>query len=285
MIIYAIGARSMKKLMRYIFIFVAFSFLVACANKENEPLEEIAGVWRAKGDGAMVSIIYSDKKLGMLIGDNAIPISVGDIDSENKIINLNVTLSDGKLGIWTLKQVWDKDQKSFHLFFTLHDGTQDELTFVRKVSTDDLNKLANAEERNKPVSINNTAVSATAIKTPPPTTAQEAVAVPVKNAVSNPSFDCDKASTLVERSICDNPLLGRLDYALSDNYKHMIASNIGDGARSDLKITQKKWIAERNNCTGSDCLVDAYRKRMDEICEYPVLSGVHPSCTSSDEIE
>lgn len=32
------------------------------------------------------------------------------------------------------------------------------------------------------------------------------------------------------------------------------------------------------------CLADSYRQRLDEVCEYPVLSGVHPICTSSEEI-
>lgn len=102
---------------------------------------------------------------------------------------------------------------------------------------------------------------------------------------SNPSFPCEKASTFIEKSICNDHSLGKLDAALSGNYKNMIASNIGDGAVTDLKSTQKKWIAERNKCTNNNCLSEAYRKRMDEICEYPVLSGVHPSCTSSDDIE
>jgi uncharacterized protein len=80
-------------------------------------------------------------------------------------------------------------------------------------------------------------------------------------------------------------MLGKLDGALSENYKYMLASDIGDGARSDLKATQKKWLAERNKCTDNQCLANTYRKRIDEVCEYPVISGVHPICTSSDEIK
>lgn len=100
-----------------------------------------------------------------------------------------------------------------------------------------------------------------------------------------PSFDCTKASTPIERAICSDPLLGQLDGALSENYKYMLASDIGDGARNDLRATQKKWIAERNKCTSNQCVADAYRKRIDEVCEYPVISGVHPICASSDEIK
>ena len=101
------------------------------------------------------------------------------------------------------------------------------------------------------------------------------------NAVS---FDCNKASTAVEKEICSDPLLGKLDDALAQNYKYMQAANIGDGAKKDLKATQKTWLAVRNKCTNKACLVDAYRQRVDAICEYPVISGMHPLCTGSDEI-
>lgn len=100
-----------------------------------------------------------------------------------------------------------------------------------------------------------------------------------------PSFDCTKASTFSEKAICADTLLGQLDGALSQNYKYMLASDIGDGARTDLKATQKKWLAERNKCSGNQCLHSSYRKRMDEICEYPVISGAHPICTISDSIK
>jgi uncharacterized protein len=99
------------------------------------------------------------------------------------------------------------------------------------------------------------------------------------------SFGCTKASTSVEKSICSDPLLGKLDDALSENYKYTLASAIGNGARKDLKATQKKWLSNRNKCTNNNCLTEAYRKRVDEVCDYPVISGVHPICTYSDDIK
>lgn len=82
-------------------------------------------------------------------------------------------------------------------------------------------------------------------------------------------------------------MLGKLDDALSNNYQVMSASNIGNGARKNLKSTQKQWLVARNKCTDKTCLLEAYRKRVDEICEnYPVISGVFPmTCLSSEQIE
>lgn len=100
-----------------------------------------------------------------------------------------------------------------------------------------------------------------------------------------PSFDCAKASNFSEKAICSDTLLGNLDGALSENYKYMLASDIGDGARADLKETQKKWLNERNKCVSNQCLADVYKKRIDQVCEYPVISGVHPICTSSADIK
>ena len=97
------------------------------------------------------------------------------------------------------------------------------------------------------------------------------------------SFDCAKAASFVEKAICSNATLSRLDDALSENYSSMRAANIGDGARKHLQASQKKWLAERNRCADEKCVASAYRKRIDEICEYPVVSGVHPGCISPDE--
>ena len=99
------------------------------------------------------------------------------------------------------------------------------------------------------------------------------------NAVS---FDCNKASTPIEKAICSDPLLGKLDDVLSANYKYMRTRNIGgDDAKKDLWETQKSWFAARNKCATIACLVDSYKQRIDEICTYP---GVHPMCTSSEEV-
>lgn len=100
-----------------------------------------------------------------------------------------------------------------------------------------------------------------------------------------PSFDCAKATTAVEKMICNEPLVGKLDGALASNYKTMMAADIGDVARDELKSTQKQWMTNRNNCADSQCLINAYKARVDEVCEYPVLTSIHPDCVMADDFE
>jgi uncharacterized protein len=75
-----------------------------------------------------------------------------------------------------------------------------------------------------------------------------------------------------------------MDSAMNENYKYMLNSNIGDGARRDLKRTQKQWLYKRNNCRINTCIIDLYKSRLSEICDYPVITGVHPVCKDHDDI-
>jgi len=99
------------------------------------------------------------------------------------------------------------------------------------------------------------------------------------------SFDCRKAGTFVEKEICANLVLSKLDDALADNYRMMLASDIGAEARVEEKVRQKAWMAERNRCRDYACIEQAYRRRVDAICEVPVLSGMHPPCTPSESVD
>jgi uncharacterized protein len=108
-----------------------------------------------------------------------------------------------------------------------------------------------------------------------------AFTAPVVNAAS---FDCAKAVSPVERMICSDRLLSRLDDALAENYRNMLSADFG-GSKADLRGSQREWLAQRNKCKDSACLVGLYRLRVDETCEYGVVSGVHPGCTPSEDIK
>jgi uncharacterized protein len=104
---------------------------------------------------------------------------------------------------------------------------------------------------------------------------------PLVNAAS---FNCDRAKTFVEKVVCSDPLLSKLDDALAENYKGMLNSDFGNSQKS-LKTAQIKWIKGLNQCKDNQCLIDAYRKRVDETCDYGLVSGIHPECTMSEDIK
>lgn len=152
------------------FLLMAFT-LAACSKPGSKLLDDISGVWLAQ-DGSMVKINSTEKGMFFVIGEKDIDVKLGETDEEQGTVNLNVTLNDGKPAIWTIKQIWDKEHKNFTLGFTLHDGTQDELSFVRKVSASEMEII----ERNR--------ASVLAASTPSITAATSAAST---NATSAPS--------------------------------------------------------------------------------------------------
>jgi hypothetical protein len=70
-------------------------YTAAPSRQEPSLLEQVSGVWRASKDGTMVSFVYSQSKFQMLVGDDVIPVTMGDVDQTNKTLNLNVVRTDG----------------------------------------------------------------------------------------------------------------------------------------------------------------------------------------------
>jgi uncharacterized protein YecT (DUF1311 family) len=279
----------MKVFFRLIATLMLLTFIFGCGEKSSSSstgiLDEISGVWRAKGDGSMVSIIYADNKVRMLFGDDSLPVSLGEIDNINKTANMNVTLRNGKLGVWTIRQIWDKQKTTFHLQLTLHDGTQDELAFVRKISVDDLNKIANAEARVQPGSISNVAKVADSVAPASPsvqaqTTNIAAPQLPAVAAIAEqppvppatplavtwaPSFDCTKASTGSERLICSNKELSAADVKLAQIYKTVLNTSTD---KESLRNTQNAWRKnERDACSDVQCMLSAYQSRLAQLAQ------------------
>ena len=74
------------------------------------------------------------------------------------------------------------------------------------------------------------------------------------------SFDCARAGTEVERTICAEPRLARLDLVLADAYAQARA-RAGDGAER-LAADQRVWLLRRDRCADADCIARAYRERI-----------------------
>lgn len=81
------------------------------------------------------------------------------------------------------------------------------------------------------------------------------------------SFDCTKASSKIEKMICGDEKLSKLDEELNLAYKNVLQ----DESQSEaVRQAQKKWIKERNGCSNSDCVILAYQKRISELASSPI---------------
>lgn len=76
------------------------------------------------------------------------------------------------------------------------------------------------------------------------------------------SFDCTKATTRVERLICDNPELSKLDDELNASYK----TALQDEAHAEaIRQAQKQWLKKRNACVDVDCVKQVYEERFSSL--------------------
>jgi uncharacterized protein len=97
------------------------------------------------------------------------------------------------------------------------------------------------------------------------------------------SFDCQKASSTIEKIICSNAELSTEDENLASSYKE--AQKISSEKRA-LTNRQKEWLRERNRISDPDVILMMYRNRILEINkqEYPKkLSNTDYHCASWEQ--
>lgn len=90
-----------------------------------------------------------------------------------------------------------------------------------------------------------------------------------------PSFDCAKAKTRVEKLICSDAELAKLDREMSSEYRTLMSDKKLDGELKEiLKNNQKKWLdsREKTPCLENEdvseqqkCIKNVYRIRIKEI--------------------
>lgn len=74
------------------------------------------------------------------------------------------------------------------------------------------------------------------------------------------SFDCQQATSFVEKAICQNQTLSGLDDELDTLY---VTLKEGSKKPEILKKQQLKWLAKiRNACQNDTCLEKAYQNRI-----------------------
>jgi uncharacterized protein len=95
------------------------------------------------------------------------------------------------------------------------------------------------------------------------------------------SFDCGKAASEVEKLICGNEELSRLDESLNKTYLEALKR---PDIRKQMIESQRQWLKnERNACKDAECLKKAYQTRIKELglSSYGIAIESPPKTTGS----
>ena len=85
----------------------------------------------------------------------------------------------------------------------------------------------------------------------------------VATASHSAGFDCGKASTKVEKLICQDTELSELDSRMSDVYEQALTRT---NEASQLKEQQRRWLRDvRNQCSDLSCLKSTYTQRIEQL--------------------
>ncbi len=97
-----------------------------------------------------------------------------------------------------------------------------------------------------------------------PAHAQTAPRAPAANATRQPpSFDCRKAASVSEKTICASAELSGLDFQLGRLWKALLDGFIDSAQLARMKQDQNAWIALREKCGGdAGCIGKLYRDRL-----------------------
>lgn len=76
------------------------------------------------------------------------------------------------------------------------------------------------------------------------------------------SFDCGKARTKVEKLICDNAEISKLDDELAERYKLALQDK---SRTASIRKAQKQWIKGRNGCADVGCIKRTYEERLSSL--------------------
>ncbi|MDD4557135.1 MAG: hypothetical protein PHE89_07445 [Alphaproteobacteria bacterium] len=108
------------------------------------------------------------------------------------------------------------------------------------------------------------------------------------HAKTPPSFDCNKASNEVEKLICSDDELAKLDVEMNDWYRKVIRwETLLVGASSDsIVYEQNEWLKRRNNfeCTSKtmskkDCLISLYKEAIQIRKNHLLSNELKRACT------
>ena len=89
------------------------------------------------------------------------------------------------------------------------------------------------------------------------------------DAKPDPSFDCKKATLLVEKTICGSVSLSLFDRSVMQAYRNAFSGFSGSGGSYDpnlaqqVKASQKAWLKKRNACGSNEaCIIKLMREQI-----------------------
>lgn len=80
--------------------------------------------------------------------------------------------------------------------------------------------------------------------------------------VFSASFDCEKASSTVEKMICGDATISELDSKLGKVYSDL-RTNLNPDQQYYLRNAQSLWLKVRNGCRTNTCLSEQYQSRLE----------------------
>ena len=212
-------------------------------------LQELSGVWQARADGMLVTLVAAPAQLHLMLGADYVPTELGAVDVSDKTANVVIRAGAELSGTWTFRQVWVAAQDGFILQLTRHDGGQEELTFVRNITPEDLSQLEVA--RGQGVSADESSAY------------EERTAQPDPARSGSPSFDCDMATTGPEKLICASEELRTADVQVAQAFDATLALSQDKDA---LVAAHRAWReTERDACANVACLLAAHQVRLAQL--------------------
>jgi uncharacterized protein len=86
-----------------------------------------------------------------------------------------------------------------------------------------------------------------------------------RHAQQGLGFDCSKARSKIDKSICADPQLSALDRKNADLFA--LAQSQGNDER-DVKKEQRRWLRTRDDCEDTTCVKKSYEQRIKELATY-----------------
>ena len=82
--------------------------------------------------------------------------------------------------------------------------------------------------------------------------------------ITAPSFDCKKANSKIEKMICSDDNLSKIDVEMYTQYKKL-RDRLDKKMKKKLLKEQRVWLKSRAKCKDVDCILKSYYKRVDTL--------------------